>query len=687
MTIQQAFDLALQHHQSGRMVEAETIYRQILAADPRHFGALHLLGVIAHVNGRNDVALDLIQQAIALAPRVPDFHCNIGEVLRALGRPDEAIAACRRALALKPDLPEACMNLGNALRDIGQLDEAITAYRQAIALRPNYAGAHNNLGNVMRDKGQLNEAIAACRHAATLDPSFAEAHNSLGAGLWKKGRLDEAIAAYRQAVTLKPDYAEALSNLGAALCEHGKADEAAATDRQAIAANPNWPEAHSNLGIVLWTMGELDEAIAAYRRAITLKPDFSAAHSNLLLSMNCHPGLDARDVAEEHFQWNRQHGDPLCPSIGHHPNDRTPGRRLRIAYLSPDFRNHPVGQFLLPLLANHDHRNFEIFCYAHVHAPDALTGQFRNLADHWHSLTGLSDQQAAELIRHHQIDILVDLCGHTAQNRLLIFARKPAPIQVTYLGYPNTTGLDTMDYRLTDAYADPPGQTESCHSERLIRFSPCAWCYQPTHGPEITMQRDARVIFGCFNKIAKITGPMLALWAQILRAVPDSSLLLKAPALDSESTRVRVRRILEKEGIAIERLELRGHEPSRDAHLALYDRITIALDTFPYHGTTTTCEALWMGVPVISLAGKTHAARVGVSLLSNVGLSDLVAASDEQYVQISVKLANDHERITNLRSTLRQRMEQSPLMDAPRYARDIETALRDMWRKWALTCA
>jgi predicted O-linked N-acetylglucosamine transferase (SPINDLY family) len=686
VTIQQAFELALQHHQSGRIAEAEAIYMQILAVDPRHAGALHLLGVIAHQNGRHEVALDLIRRAIALVPGVPDFHCNIGEVLRALGQLDAAIAACRQAIALKPNLPEAHMNLGNALRDAGRLDEAIAAHRQAIALRPGYPDAHSNLGNALRDQGQLNEAIAAYRQAIALNPNFPEAHNNLGAGLWKNGQSDEAIAAYRRAIALKPNYPEAHSNLGAALCDRGQLDEAIAAYRQAITLKPNYPDAHSNLGIALWTKGELDEATAAYRQAIALKPDFADAHSNLLLALHCHPGFDARAIAEEHHRWNRQHAEPLRQFIQPHPNDRTPDRRLRIGYVSPDFREHPVGRFLLPLLAEHDHQNFEIFCYAQVHAPDALTGQLRAHANHWHSLTGLSDEQAAALIRNHQIDILVDLSGHTAHHRLLVFARKPAPVQVTFLGYPDTTGLTTMDYRLTDAYADPPGQTESCHSEQLIRL-PCAWCYQPAHRPEIAARRDGPIIFGCCNKLAKITEPMLALWARILRAVPESGLLLKAPALGSESTRQHVRRKLEKAGIALDRVELRGYEPSLAAHLALYDRITIALDTFPYHGTTTTCEALWMGVPVVTLAGTTHVSRVGVSLLSNVGLPDLVAASEEQYVQLAVSLANHPQRLTDLRGTLRQRLDHSPLLDAPRYARDIEAAFREMWCRWSLTGA
>ena len=682
MTVQQAFDLALQHHQAGRLTEAEALYRQILAVEPRRPEALHLLGVIAQQVGRNDLAVELIGQAIALQPNSPEAHSNLGMALRNEGRLDEAIASCRQAILLKPNYFEALNNLGNALRDRGQLDEAIASHRQAIAIRPGYPEAHFNLGNALSGSGQLDEAIASYRQAILLKPDYPEALNNLGNVLRDRERLDEAIASYRQAILLKPDYPEAHNNLGNALRDTGQLDEATASFRQAIDLQPDYPEAHSNLGNILKDEGQLDEAIAAYRQAMAFRPEFPDAHSNLLLALNYHPGLDPSAVYEEHRRWNRQHAEPLRPFIQPHGNDPTPDRRLRIGYVSPDFCDHPVGHFLLPLLAHHDHEHFEIFCYAQVPAPDGMTRQLRAHADHWHSLTGLPDAQAADLIRHHQIDILVDLSGHTSHNRLLLFAHQPAPVQVTFLGYPNTTGLATMDYRLTDACADPPGLTESFHSEQLVRLPRCGWCYQPSDSPTVAIRNEGPITFGSFNNFAKITEPALLLWARILHAMPGSRLLLKTYALGSENARQRVRQILGEAGITAERLELRGYEPAHDDHRALYQRVDVALDTFPYNGTTTTCEALWMGVPVVTLAGKTHASRVGVSLLTNIDLPNLVADTAEDYVRLAADLAGDVPLLSHLRGTLRQRMEQSPLMDAPRFARDIEAAYRAMWRQW-----
>ncbi len=786
MTIPHAFEVALHYHQAGRLAEAEALYRAILAVEPRHADALHLLGVIAHQVGRHDIAMDLIRQAIALAPGTPDYHSNLSEACRAAGQLDEAIAACRQAIVLKPDFAEVHYNHGNALRDRGQPDEAIAAYRQAIALKPDYPKAYSNLGNALRDKGELDEAvtawqqaialkpdypeahsnlgnafkdageldaaiasyrhaialqpdcaevhsnlgnalrdneewdaaIAACRQAITLKPNFPEAHCNLGNALRDKGQLDEAIAAFRQAVALKPnfpvahnnlgnafkdagkldaaiasyrqaialqpDYAEAYSYLGNALRDRGQPDEAIAAHRQAIALKPDYAEAHSNLGNALTDKGELDEAIASYREAIALNPARSDIHGNLLLALNYHPGLDAHLIAEEHRRWNRQHAEPLWSLIQPHSNHRDPERRLRIGYVSPDFREHAVARFLLPLLANHDREAFEISAYAQVLVSDAMTQRLRNHTEVWRSLVGLSDRQAAELIRQDGIDILVDLTGHTAHNRLMVFARKPAPVQVTWLGYPNTTGLEAMDYRLTDALADPPGLTDLHCSEKLIRLARCAWCFKPDLSPPAAARKDGPITFGSFNNFAKVNATTFDLWARILHAVPDSRLLLKSRGLGSVSVCQGARHALEELGIAPGRLELRGYEPHHRGHLALYERTDIALDTSPYHGTTTTCEALWMGVPVVSLAGNTHVSRVGVSLLSNVALPELVATSHEQYIEIATSLAQDLPRLARLRATLRQRMAASPLTDAPRFARDVEAAFRQMWRQWCL---
>jgi predicted O-linked N-acetylglucosamine transferase (SPINDLY family) len=720
VTIQQAFELALGHHQSRRLAEAEAIYRQILAVEPRHADALHLLGVIAGQTGRNDLAVDLIGQVIALKPGDFEAYNNLGVVLRDNGQLDEAIVAYRQAIALKPNYAEAHNNLGNALQDKGQADEAVAAYRQAIALSPNYAeayinlgnglldkgqldeaiaayrqavalnphlpAAHNNLGNALRDKGQLNEAIASCRQAVALNPRLPAAHNNLGNALQDKGQLDEAIAAHRQAIALKPNYAEAQSNLGNALLAKGQLNAAIAAYRQAIALKPNLPQAYLNLGTALLDTGHLDEAIAAYRQACALKPNNSEAHSNVALALHYHPGVEARAIAEEHERWQRQHAEPLRPFIKPHANDRDPQRRLRVGYVSADFCEHSVAFFLEGVLACHDAGQVEVFCYANVARPDAVTARLQRLAGHWREISRRADVEVAELIRHDQIDILVDLAGHTAGHRLLLFARQPAPVQVSWLGYPDTTGLQAMDYRLTDALADPPGTTEHLHSEQLIRLPESAWCYRPAaEAPPVSVLpalAAGQITFGCFNALPKISGPQLQLWSGILRDVPGSRLLLKNRGLRDPSTQEHLRARLEEAGVAQERIELVAYARNLAEHLALYSRVDIALDTFPYHGTTTTCEALWMGVPVVTLAGKTHTSRVGVSLLTNAGLSELIARSPEEYAQLAATLAGDLPRLSRLRGTLRGRLEQSPLMDAPRFARDIEAAYRTMWRHW-----
>ncbi len=720
MTIQQAFELALQRHQCGQLAEAEAIYRQILAAEPSHSGALHYLGVLAHHVGRHELAVELMRQALAINPNFPEAYCNLGNALIDQGQMDGAIGAFRQAIALKPNFPEAYHNLGLALRGKGQLDEAIAAYRQAIILKPNYPEAQSNLGNALVEKEQPDEAIAACRRAIALRPSFPEAHINLGNALRQQGRPDEAIAAYRQSIASAPNYPEAHSNLGNALKDKGQLDEAIAAFGQAVALKPNYPEAHSNLGVAfqergnlekaiaaylhaislnpgfphahnnlgvaLKDRGQLDEAIVAYRRAISLKPTYVEAHSNLLFTQRCHPGLDSRAIAGEHRRWSQQHSEPLRQFIHSHPNDRTPERRLRIGYVSPDFRAHSVAFFLENLLASHDPAQVEVFCYANLVRPDAVTTRLRGLVPHWREIFGLPDAQVADLIRQDRIDILVDLAGHTAGNRLLVFARKPAPVQVTWLGYPGSTGLETIDYRLTDPLADPPSSAEELSSEQLIRLAGCAWCYRPSaKAPPVSnppVLRANHVTFGCFNALPKITTPMLHLWSRILHAVPGSHLLLKSGSLQDASTRDRLRRGFESSGIAADRIELASHIPEPAAHLACYGRVDIALDTFPYHGTTTTCEALWMGVPVICLAGNTHCSRVGVSLLTHVGVPELIATSEDHYLQLAAALADDLPRLSLLRRTLRERMQQSPLMDAPRFAHAIEAAYREMWRQW-----
>jgi predicted O-linked N-acetylglucosamine transferase (SPINDLY family) len=678
---------------------------------------MHLLGVIAHQAGQNDIAIELIRKAIALRPDYAEAHSNLGNALKGNGQLDEAIIAFRKAITLNADIPEAHASLGNALREKGEIDEAIAACEQAIKLRPNYAEAHNNLGNALHDKGQLDDAITAYRHAINLSPSYAEAHNNLGNSLREKGRLDDAISACNQAITLRPEYAQAHCNLGSALQDKGDLDAAVAAYRRAIALNPNFPEAHNNLGIALIATGRLDEAVASFRQAITLRPSYAEAHSNLgsalkdkgqlddalasyrqaialrpnypkahsnlIYALHYHPGYDARSIAEEQRRWNRRHAEPLAKSIQPHPNSRDPDRPLRIGYVSADFHSHASAYFLSPLLKHHNRQQVKVFCYARVSRPDAMTSRFQQIADVWRNTLGVSDEHIAAQIREDQIDILIDLKLHTADNQLPVFARKPAPVQVSWLGYPGSTGLTAIDYRLSDPHLDPPGTDESIYSERTIRLPETFWCYDPLDDGQIPVNplpslKTGVVTFGCLNNFCKINDPLLSIWSRVLREVKGSRLLLLAP---DGGHRTQTLDRFRHEGIDPARIEFVAKQ-LRPNYLQTYHRIDLGLDTFPYNGHTTTLDSLWMGVPVVTLVGNKPVARAGWSQLSNLGLPDLAGETADQFVRIATDLAKDAQRLQQLRSTLRRRMEQSPLMDAAGFALNIEAAYRRMWRDW-----
>lgn len=713
---------ALEHHRAGRLEQAEVIYRQILAQEPCHPDALHLLGVVAHQGRQHDIAVELIRKAIDIDPSVSIYHNNLGEALRRLRRWDEAVTAYERALALNSDYADAYNNLGLARHAQGHVAEAITAYQKALALQPDFE-THYHLGNAFKDQAKLPEAIVEYRQALAFKPDFPDAYNELGAVLARQGQLTEAVAAYKQVLALKPNSAEVQYDLGNVLTQQRKPAEAIAAYRRAIEIDPNHVNAHlklgnalqkvgqlshaiaayrralvldpndveayNNLGLTLKDQGKLSEAMAAYRQALALEPDYATALSNLLFSWHYQSRVDPAALFAEHQRWAQTHALPLADTIRPHDNDRGRRRRLRIGYVSPDFRVHSVAYFFEPLLNAHDRTAFEIICYANVRQPDAVTERLQGLADKWHNIVHMADDRIADLVREDGVDILVDLAGHTGHNRMLVFARKPAPVQVTYLGYPNTTGLATMDYRLTDAWADPPGETERFHVEELVRLPSGFLCYQPPQESPKVAESPARTTghatFGCFNNCPKVGPEVVAVWSQILRALPDARLIMKSYQLDDAWTRNHFLELFEQDGVSREQLELLGLTPSIADHLRTYNRVDIGLDPFPYNGTTTTCDALWMGVPVIVLAGNTHASRVGTSLLSNVGCPQFIAQTVESYVELAVRLANDRERLHKLRSELPAKMEHSPLTDAKRFARDVEAAYRTMWARWCET--
>jgi len=578
-------------------------------------------------------------------------------------------------------------NLGVALREKSQLAEAEAACRCAVQIDPGYADAWYNLGNASQDQGHLDDAIGAYHRALSLKPDFPEAYNNLGNALRERRQFDEAIAAYRRALELKPGYPEAEVNLGSALARQGRLDEAIARYRHVLALHSNLPEVHNNLGNAFKDLGELDEAIAAYRDALRLKPDDPSMHSNLIFTLHSHPACGRESIAGEHQRWNRRFADPLKQFVPPHANDRDPDRPLRVGYVSPDFRDHPVGRYLLPLFECHDRERFEILCYSGVAQPDWLTGRLRALSGIWRSAVGVADTQLAEMIREDGVDILVDLALHTANNRLPVFARQPAPVQVTWLGYPGGTGVPGIGYRLTDARMDPAGSRSRgtpASGEEPVRLPDCWCCYDPIgDSPGINALpalSAGAVTFGSLNNLAKLHEGVLSLWARVLAAVKGSRLLMLCP---EGSARERIRAFFASRGIAAERVELAGFQPRWD-YLSLYQRIDIGLDPFPCNGMTTTCDALWMGAPVLTLPGEMPVSRASLSLLSSVGLGELAASSEEDYVRLATKLAGNLPHLAELRATLRPRMQSSPLMNAPRFAQNVEAAYRKMWEDWRL---
>jgi predicted O-linked N-acetylglucosamine transferase (SPINDLY family) len=551
-------------------------------------------------------------------------------------------------------------SLGNTLVRQGKFTEAIAAYRQAICIDPNVAIFHCGLGDALIEQGNLDEAIVAYRQALRIDPKAAITHGSLGNALAAQGKLDEAVVAYRQAISIKPDLAEIYLDLGIALIRRVKIDEAINAYRQAIGIEPNHAEAHLHLGSALVRQGKFDQGIDAHCQAIGIHPDYFQAFSSLLFCLHYSNKFTNDQLFAAHREWGERYGQ-RAPTFTTYNIDRNPARRLRIGYVSPDFREHSVAYFVEPLLRGHDRQKVEIFCYSDVGRSDSVTTRLQGLADHWLVTVGLSDQQLAERIWIDGIDILVDLAGHSAANRLLVFARKPAPVQVTWLGYPNTTGLKAIDYRLVDAVTDPVGEADALASETLVRLEDGFLCYGGLRdGPEPTPPpcvKTGTVTFGSFNKPAKLSNVTFDAWAKLLSRLPQARMILKGKAFADAATRTLILARLSERGVAADRIELVAWLRGVAEHLALYRRVDIALDPFPFNGATTTCEALWMGVPVVTLKGQRHVARVGASLLTQIGLTDLIADSVDEYVEIAAALAGNPKRLDDLRRTLRPRME------------------------------
>jgi len=601
---------------------------------------------------------------------------------QAAGNTAAAAQTCRLVLDVHPYNPQALHLLGLLTYRSGRLDEALDLLGKSIKACPDNAEFHSNFAAILGSSGRFEEALSTLQHAIAIQPDHARSHANLGATFERMGRLNDALVAYRRAIGLPglDSPTSTYTNMGNVLKELGQADLAEFYYRKAIQLDSQYSLAWQKLARLLYEQARHSEGLEAMRRAVSLSGD-AAVHSDLLHQLIYAPSISAAQIFAEHMVWSARHESGLASAHIPHDNDRTSARRLRVGYVSPDFRQHSVATFFEPLLTHHDHSQFEVILYSSTGRPDALTTRLRTKADEFQDISRLSDDLAENLIRHNKVDILVDLTGHMGGNRLCLFARKPAPIQVTYVGHPNTTGMATIDYRLTDVHLDPPGDgSDAFHSERLIRLSKTFACYQPPDEDfpicSPPFERNGYVTFGCLNNPAKITESVISLWCRILQAVPGARLLLLG-----DTGVKQIERLFAAGGVGPSRVARIG-QLNRHSYFEAFNRIDIGLDCFPCNGHTTTCDGLWMGVPVVTIPGCSYVSRMGLSVLSNLGLSELIAASTTEYVRIATILTSDPLRLSALRNSMRERLKSSPIMDGAGLTREIETAYRMMWSGW-----
>lgn len=568
----------------------------------------------------------------------------------------------------------------------GEFALAEKMLRQFAQREPNSIEAWYHLGMACLSQGKLDDSIAAFNRILAIEPNFPEALNNLGVVLARGGKRDEAIDYFCRAALARPQWAEPLLSLGNLYAVSNRHQDSIASYEAAIQSEPGNAEPHNLLGAVLAKQGFGDRAFAHFSEAIRLNPHHTEAHSNLLLSMNYDPARSPLELLAEHRLWDRLHGQGLS-SIDAHENDRDPDRVLRVGYVSSDFRTHAAANFILPIFDSHDPSRVQCFAYYGSRREDAVTERLRVRSAGWYSTVGRSDAEVADKIRSDEIDILVDLAGHTAGNRLGVLTRRPAPVQISYLGYPSTTGLTSVQYRLTDEINDPPG-SEAFYCEELVRL-PRPWCcYQPNEsapGVEgLPAAKSGAITFGSLHNLAKLNDRVIDLWSRLLERIPGSQLLVLRNTLD-EFAQERLRAAFSLRGISPDRLALCADSTDGTSHLSMYHRIDILLDGFPWSGHATTCESLWMGVPVITLLGARHASRMSGSILSALGLNEFIAQTPEEFVELAVKWHGELEALATLRAGLRERVRTSPLCDSSAFACGLEEAYRGLWRRWCST--
>lgn len=714
------FNLGNAHERLKQHELALASYRQAITLKPDFADAYVAMGVALEELERFDDAITCYREALAIRPEYPEVHYNLGSVLMETGKLGEALPSLQHAVACRPDYAEAHRQLGQLFQNLARLGEAEQSYRQVLRIEPESAEDHNNLAVVLENQGLLEAAVESYQRALEINPEAPQAYNNLGGALRSLGRLDEALACYRQALTIKPDFAQAYNNFGAVLHQRELIVEAIAYYQKAIETDPNCIDAHNNMGVALQQggqfnaalasyrrtleispgfveslnnlgslladLGHLEEATASYRQALDGSPNFFRAHSNLLLIHNYLADQTPAELLAEAIRFGENVARVARPYSSWH-NAPDPTRCLRVGIVSADFRQHPVGYFLegvLTALATQARGRLEFVAYSNYSKFDETSERIKACCQDWQSVLGVSDEILARRIHDGGIDILIDLSGHTGHNRLPLFAWKPAPVQISWLGYFATTGVKAIDYLLADPLTLPESE-EVNFTESIWRLPETRLCFTPP-ATQVAVRTlpaidSGRITFGCFNNLTKMNDAVVNLWARLLKALPESCLLLKTKQLDDPLVQQSVLKRFAEHGINNERLILEPHTPRAD-YLAAYNRVDIALDPFPFTGGTTTVEALWMGVPVLTLAGKQFLARQGVGLLMKAGLPEWVATDQDDYLSRAVTHAGDLQRLASLRARLRQQVLASPIFDAPRFARHFEAALRSMWEKW-----
>jgi protein O-GlcNAc transferase len=668
--------------EQGRLADAEASFRQAVALKPEFAEAHNSLGAVLSAQNRLPEAQACFERAVELKPGFDKAHNNLGNALQRQGRPVEAEASYRRALELSPGYAEAHSNMGACLRAQQRLPEAEASARRALELTPSSVDALVNLGVILHTQGRLDEAESSYLKALALQPDLAKAHSNLGNTLKAQGRLAEAEASFRQALAIEPDHAAALNNLSITLHAQGRLTEAEATIRRMLELEPDSADAHTNLGVILQMQGRLLEAEQSFRRALEVQPDMVTTYTNLLFCLCHRPEIGPQELFQEHRRFGEYVEAPLRANWPKHANARDPERVLQVGFVSADLRNHAMAGFIGPLLAQlAAFPSLSLHAYYNHPKEDAVTEGIRASLQHWHRIVGLPDTVLAEKIRADGIDILIDLSGHTDRNRLPAFARKPAPLQASWMGYPGTTGLSAVDYYLTDHSVLPPGQFDDQYSEKIVQLPASAPFRPPEGAPDVSALpalANGHMTFGSFNRLSKLNPSVVALWSALLKALPDSRMVIGG--MPRHGT-YALHDWFAANGIAPERLSI--HQTAgMNVYLRLHHQVDICLDTFPYSGGTTTAQALWMGVPTLTLAGKTAHGRAGVSMLEGAGLDDFVARDAADFLRKGLHWARSTEELAALRGGLRDRLAQAPIGQPALIAASLESALRTMWRRW-----